>query len=173
MTSGKDCKRSLMVIEGNSEEPEDQQMEYRYKTGASGSAKASDEESINKFMKEVEENPKNASAHNNLGVALFNLGRHDESVKAFNDAISLNPNEATYYYNRGLAYYNLSMTNEALADFTRAIRITPGEANYHYNKAILLHDIGILFHPLLNWWNIYIVSFTLRLQDHTLWAEEI
>ena len=130
-----------MVDVKKEEETDESQMQYRYKTGSTDEQEENDD-SLSKYMKETEEEPNNASAHNNLGVALFNLGRHAESVKSFDRAIALNPSEGTYYYNRGLAHYNLDQVDEALSDFNKAIRISPGEANYHYNKAILLHDIG-------------------------------
>ena len=74
-----------MVDVKKEEETDESRMQYRYKTGST-EEQAENDDSLSKYLKEAEAEPNNASAHNNLGVALFNLGRHAESVKSFDRA---------------------------------------------------------------------------------------
>lgn len=53
----------------------------------------------------VGENPRNASAFNNLGVALGQQGRWPEAAGALQRAVALDPNNVGAQFNLGLVYY--------------------------------------------------------------------
>jgi len=55
---------------------------------------------------EVRNNPDDADAHLNLGVAYGELGRHEEAIKSYKQAIKIDPDDALAHNNLGLAYYN-------------------------------------------------------------------
>ena len=48
--------------------------------------------------------PKNAAAHFNLGLALYNGGRYSEAIEAYKAVIALKPTLAGAHYNLALAY---------------------------------------------------------------------
>ncbi len=55
-----------------------------------------------KHATEIE--PKNAAAHFNLGLALYNGGRYSEAIEAYKDLIKLRPELDGAHFNLGLAY---------------------------------------------------------------------
>ena len=55
-----------------------------------------------KHATEIE--PKNAAAHFNHGLALYNGGRFSEAIEAYKSVIELKPNLAGAHYNLALAY---------------------------------------------------------------------
>lgn len=63
----------------------------------------------------LKENPTDAKAYFQLGLALMGLGRHQEEVEAYQEAIRLKADFAE-------AYDNLSIANDRLHDGARAIR---------------------------------------------------
>lgn len=65
------------------------------------------------------------SAWNNLGIALYRLGRTQEALQAYEKASSLDPNNADIYFNEGLAYYKLGDLLAARRAFARAVELNP------------------------------------------------
>jgi Flp pilus assembly protein TadD len=76
----------------------------------------------------------NFMAHNNLGVALFKLGKIDEAIDHYNKALSIKPDIAETYYNRGNAYAKLGQNRRAIEDFNEAIRQKQDYAEAYYNR---------------------------------------
>ncbi|MFM7901711.1 MAG: tetratricopeptide repeat protein [Bacteroidota bacterium] len=67
-------------------------------------------------------NPKNKSAHFNLGyVHQVYLKVYAEAVKHFTRAIDLDPQYAEAYLNRGLCYESMGNINAAKKDFETAL----------------------------------------------------
>ena len=65
------------------------------------------------------------SAWNNMGIALFNLGRTEEALSSYEFAARLNTNDADVYYNIGLVNYRLGNLISAKRAFARAIELNP------------------------------------------------
>ncbi len=59
-------------------------------------------------------NPKDANAHNNLGVALAALGRIADAIVRHEHALDLDPENARAHYNLGLALTAQGRTDEAV-----------------------------------------------------------
>ena len=57
------------------------------------------EESIEYFEQAIKINPNQASAHNNLGIALARLGQLDRAIEHFKIAIRLRPDNPPYRQN--------------------------------------------------------------------------
>ncbi len=79
-------------------------------------------------------------AHQNLGLALFHLGRYREAEEALRFALSLDPQLQAAYYNLGLVLTAQKRPEEAKALFRRARQIAPespfGQAAVERLKAL-------------------------------------
>jgi tetratricopeptide (TPR) repeat protein len=79
-------------------------------------------------------------AHQNLGLALFHLGRYREAEDALRFALSLDPQLQAAYYNLGLVLTAEKRPEEAKAYFRRAQQIAPespfGQAAMERLKAL-------------------------------------
>jgi len=64
-------------------------------------------------------------AHQNLGLALFHLGRYREAEDALRYALSLDPKLQAAYYNLGLVLIAEKRSEEAKAYFRRAQQLAP------------------------------------------------
>jgi len=86
--------------------------------------------------------PDNPSVHNNLGVALMDLGRADEAADAFRAAIALAPDTAAIHYNLGRALKAQGRLDDAVAAFRAATALMPGHANAHDALGTALAALG-------------------------------
>jgi tetratricopeptide (TPR) repeat protein len=64
-------------------------------------------------------------AHQNLGVALFNLKRYTQAEESLRFAISLDPQMLGAYYNLGLVLVAENRREEAKAAFRKARELGP------------------------------------------------
>ena len=96
------------------------------------------------LQKSTELLPDDAVAHNNLCVALCDLGRPDEALASCNQALQLKPDFAEAHYNLGNILLDLAQTNDAVASYRRALQIKPRYADAHCNLGNALRDLGQL-----------------------------
>lgn len=96
-------------------------------------------EYLNKIIKN---NPKDAGAYFDRGLAYLSLGKYDQAIADYNKVIKINPNNAGAYNNRGLAYYGLGKYNRAIADYNKAIELDPNDALYYNNRGNAYDKIG-------------------------------
>src|SRR6185437_6488254 len=82
--------------------------------------------------------PNDASAHNNYGSALRDLGRHLSALGCIDQAIALKPDYPEAHFNRGVALQDLRRHDEALASFERAIALRPDYCAAWNNRGTLL-----------------------------------
>jgi len=79
-------------------------------------------------------------AHQNLGLAFFNLKRYREAEDALRYALSLDPQLQAAYYNLGLVLIAQKRPNEAKAALKRAQQLAPdspfGQAAVERLKAL-------------------------------------
>jgi predicted O-linked N-acetylglucosamine transferase (SPINDLY family) len=69
--------------------------------------------------------PKDAEAHNNLGMALLRLLRYDQAVSCFHRALAIDPKFAPAHYHLGMAHSMQAQFAEAEASLRRAIALRP------------------------------------------------
>jgi len=67
-------------------------------------------------------------AHQNLGVALYNVRRYREAEESLRFAITLEPTLESAYYNLGLVYMAENRLDEAKAAFRQARKLAPESA---------------------------------------------
>lgn len=87
----------------------------------------------------VQKSPGNPRAHNNLGGALTQLGRHDEALAAYRRAVALDPDFPEADLNVGVALAQRGDVDGALHHYARAVRMAPDrpEAALLLGKALV------------------------------------
>ncbi|MEO8343623.1 MAG: tetratricopeptide repeat protein [Gallionella sp.] len=90
----------------------------------------------------VELSPKDAEAHNNLGVTLQERGQLNEAVTSFHNAIRINPGYVDAHYNLGNVLCELGQLEEAVSSYRSALKLSPGLAVIHSNLGAALQELG-------------------------------
>ena len=98
---------------------------------------------IGQFQEALKTQPGHASAHINLGNALFQEGRLDEAIGQFQEALKINP-EAETLFNLGNALLRKERLDEAIEQFQKALAITPNSVPAHYTLGAALAQKGQL-----------------------------
>ena len=86
--------------------------------------------------------PKNADAHNILGVTLNAAGRSDEGVEVLRQAIKLAPHAASIHANLGEVLRQKGETEEASKVLEEAVRLEPNHSQGHNNLGITYFERG-------------------------------
>jgi superkiller protein 3 len=80
--------------------------------------------------------PNYTEAYNNIGLALYKMGRVDEAIIQYQKAVATDPNYAEAYYNLGLALYKMGRVDEAIASAQRALQLAIAQNNTSLVNAI-------------------------------------
>ena len=83
----------------------------------------------------IEEEPENAGAHFNLGVAYAEVGELDLAVRALGETVRLDPRNARASYNLGQIHAALGDYEQALASYEAAVAVDPGYTQAHVGLA--------------------------------------
>lgn len=83
-----------------------------------------------------------ASAHNNKGVALAQLGNDAAAVDEYSSAISFNPSKALFWRNRAGMYNKLGKSELALADCNEAIKLNPDDGAAYNIRGLAYDGLG-------------------------------
>jgi tetratricopeptide (TPR) repeat protein len=105
------------------------------------SQKGNKETSIEYYNKAIELNPEEATAHNNRGVAYYDIKEYEKAISDYNKEIELNPEFADAYYNRGIAYSDIKEYEKAISDYTKAIELNPEYADAYNNRGFAYGNI--------------------------------
>lgn len=111
---------------------------YLYAQVALGTAwiqKGQFQKAIDHYLSVLGENPsfvgKRAalvsSMHNNLGMALHQVGRHDEGTAHFRSAVEVDPKSANGHLNLAKAEFNARRYLDALAEYEKALALSPSD----------------------------------------------
>jgi len=92
--------------------------------------------------KDIEQNPRAASAYYNRACALQELGKHDMAVLDYCKVLELDPRDPSALYNRGCAFQELKKFDSAVSDYTRAIELDPTHAMAYYNRGCAFRELG-------------------------------
>jgi Flp pilus assembly protein TadD len=96
------------------------------------------------FEHAVEENPRNAMAHNMLGSALDEQGRTAEAEQHLRQALALEPGFASAHLSLGLLLAKRGETTEAASHLEQALRTKPNNAPAHKVLGGILGRMGRL-----------------------------
>jgi tetratricopeptide (TPR) repeat protein len=94
--------------------------------------------------KALELNPKNATAHSTLGVALARQEKLDEAIRHFSKAVRLNPSDTDAHYSLGQAMARRGKFDEAIRYFLAVVRLKPDDAKAHGYLGSILFARGML-----------------------------
>ncbi len=83
-----------------------------------------------------------ASACNELGTALSELGRYDEAAGYFVKGLALRPEDASAQCHFGNTLAALGKPEEAIVHYRKAVQLKPDYGDAHYNLARALADQG-------------------------------
>ena len=80
------------------------------------------------FEQAVAEDPRCADAHNNVGMALLELGRPTDAVEAFRRAVEINPLHADFQLNLARSLHAVNRDEEAYRHCKAALEADPTDA---------------------------------------------
>jgi tetratricopeptide (TPR) repeat protein len=86
--------------------------------------------------------PRNPGAHNNLGVALCNLGRYVEAAEQFRQAVGIKENYADAQFNLGSLLRSQGRYVESEQPLRRALKIKPTYVEAQISLAATLFNLG-------------------------------
>ena len=113
--------------------------------GSTAASKGKNEEAIAAYRKAIAIQPNFAEAHENLAVALYDLGNPEEAVTEFEIAIpQYGTPAAQVWTNYGMALLLVKRFQDAAAAFGKAAALNPNDAEVHYYRGFALHFAGDL-----------------------------
>jgi tetratricopeptide (TPR) repeat protein len=77
------------------------------------------------FRQTLQVKPDDATAHQQIGLALANQGRFQEALQSLQESARLNPGDATIRLNVAVALAELGRVPEARAQAAEALRLRP------------------------------------------------
>lgn len=100
--------------------------------------------SITLFTHAVSVTRNNATADNNLGIALSDAGRNREALFYYREALRIAPNDVKAHYNIGIELASEGNFAEAEHHFSEAIKFNPQSEKLHNNLGVALAQQGKL-----------------------------
>jgi len=98
---------------------------------------------IAEYRKALESRPNFPEAHENLGVALYDLGRVSEAIVEYETAINqYGKPTAQVLTNYGMALIQVKRFVEAADALAKAIVLNPTDSDLHYYRGFALHYAG-------------------------------
>ncbi len=98
---------------------------------------------IQNFRRAIQMDPNNASAHNNLGYTMAEIGLNlNDAVRECRKAVMLSPNSAAYHDSLGWALFASGDYAESTKELRKALEIAPEEPliREHLQKAMEKRD---------------------------------
>jgi Tfp pilus assembly protein PilF len=86
--------------------------------------------------------PKEARAHNGLGVALMETGKPEEAIAHYRQALALDPQYAEACNNLGDAFARQEKIKDAISQFEKAVELSPHYTVARANLGLLLARTG-------------------------------
>ncbi len=90
----------------------------------------------------ISTNPKNARAHDALGIVMGESARLDEATNEFQKAADLDPTLSEPHFHLGLAHLRNGKTQDAIKEYQEALRLNPGLVEARYGLAEICGQIG-------------------------------
>lgn len=113
---------------------------YRYITSRDAPAKNYFDYQLRIWQTAVENAPKNATVHTNLGYVYLKMKDHRKAISEFQTAIKLDPKTTAAYYNLGVAYYETGETDLAVKNLKTAAEQAPER-----NKALAYFKLAEIY----------------------------
>jgi hypothetical protein len=114
-----------------------------YQTGRYFQGQIRYDKAISAYRDALAANPKQADAHNGLGVIYAIQGKVELAEQEFRAAIAAAPNAGYLHNNLGYHYLQRGRLDEALAAFERARELEPGNPRVAANLATAREKLGL------------------------------
>jgi tetratricopeptide (TPR) repeat protein len=98
------------------------------------------DEAVTRLRRALAVNPKMASLHFNLGLALLKQGTPEEALASIERALALDPKAADAAQQRGEILLRLGRSKEALEAFDHVVALMPNDANAHHSRGRALSE---------------------------------
>jgi superkiller protein 3 len=96
---------------------------------------------VAEYERGLKVDPRHVKSHNNLALALVELGRLEEAAAHFRTSIEIEP-KAEIYSDLGFIMARLGHPDEARADYRKALELDPNCASAHFNLAVTFVQAG-------------------------------
>ncbi len=96
------------------------------------------------WIEKIKSNPRDASAHMNLGVVLQKKGDLEGALREYKIAESIDPNNVTTRLNLGTLFQAKKKFNTALRAYDTILQVKPDHLLAHYYKGTALKEMGKL-----------------------------
>lgn len=90
------------------------------------------------------ENPNDAEAHKNAGLALEILKKFEASEQEYQEALRLKPDYAAARYDLGILFHEEKKYDRAIEEYKKAITLDPANGNIPYNMGHSFEEKGDL-----------------------------
>ena len=90
------------------------------------------------------QDPENAEAHKNAGLALQVLQKFDASEQEYAEALRIKPDYAVVRYDLGILFYHQGKWDQAIEQYRKSLALDPNEPDWHYNLGLAYQDKGNL-----------------------------
>ncbi len=108
---------------------------------ASGQSPAQLDEALKPFQDQLAQDPKNVSAHIQIGFIYFDASRFAEAAQSLEKAIKLDERNVEALVGLGMSYQYASQPNKALEMFDKALSVKPDDDFAKVRKAYFLADV--------------------------------
>jgi Flp pilus assembly protein TadD len=98
-------------------------------------------EAVTEYERALTANPNHVKSHNNLALALVELGRLEEAAGHFKTSLEFEP-KAEIYSDLGFIMAQLGKSEAARADYQKALELDPNCASAHFNLAVTFVQAG-------------------------------
>lgn len=143
-------KEAIMLFEKLVEKVQDHKEAYWY-LGYEYAEIDENENSIKNYKRQLELNPKDSSALNNIALRYKAKGNLLDALECFNKAIEISNKKELYYTNRIDVLRKLNSSERVISDYSELISINP-ENEAYYNELITLlknekrdNEVAILY----------------------------
>jgi tetratricopeptide (TPR) repeat protein len=90
------------------------------------------------------QDPENAEAHKNGGLALQVLQKFDASEQEYTEALRIKPDYASVRYDLGILFFKQGKWDQAIEQYRKSLALDPNEPDWHYNLGLAYQDKGNL-----------------------------
>lgn len=118
--------------------------QQHYRQGRADTAASKWDAAVWEFEESIRLQPKDASAHEWLGLALTNQGRYNAAVQQYKTVQRMRPGDAESYNGAGIALYRKGDLDGAIAAYRRALMLDMASAAIHNNLGTALNKKGDL-----------------------------
>jgi Flp pilus assembly protein TadD len=108
-------------------------------------------QAVRVFEKALQIDPDSADGHNDLGIALWQVGKRQEAIREYEQALELRPDRADTHLALGMVLTTLGRPEEAIRHCEEALRINPDDAETHFDLGTILAQVGRMPEAMWQW----------------------